>query len=339
MYENKMVAVPGGKASTSAGRCSQVSPKQGCCSSVCMHHAAPPVWKTNGTERGTTHQWPVGSVVKLSTNTKQPETMFPLKAHSSTIIVYTSSTSKRTLQRLDSNNTDSRLLHIAVVVHPRPHRYPQHPTIQMRLHTHTHHMHTVHTTTPLPRHPFPRHSIPTKQPYLRTTTPSRSVTIACISDLGDVQPRAASMAPPSATAAPLVHPPDSTVSNATAAAPPQPRGQDHVDESWQSLMRWSRWLRRRGEGLSVLQRVSKVVVFGGGSFGTAIAAALARQKPDLVVAVWLRDEAVCAAINQQHCNPRYLAVRRVSVCLWEGGVVIIPKCAEMVGSIVACVAR
>lgn len=65
----------------------------------------------------------------------------------------------------------------------------------------------------------------------------------------------------------------------------------------------------------MLQRVSKVVVFGGGSFGTAIAAALARQKPDLVVSMWLRDEAVCAAINEQHCNPRYLAVRVVCIVI------------------------
>lgn len=93
------------------------------------------------------------------------------------------------------------------------------------------------------------------------------------------------------------------------ATPPQPRGQDHVDESWQTLMRWSRWLRRRSEQHSILQRVSKVVVFGGGSFGTAVAAALARQKTDLVVSLWLRDNDVCTMINEQHRNPRYLPVR------------------------------
>ncbi len=35
-----------------------------------------------------------------------------------------------------------------------------------------------------------------------------------------------------------------------------------------------------------------MVVFGGGSFGTAIGCALARQKPDLTVTLLLRDPQV-----------------------------------------------
>jgi len=50
-------------------------------------------------------------------------------------------------------------------------------------------------------------------------------------------------------------------------------------------------------------------VFGGGSFGTAIGCALARQKPDLVVTLLLRDPRVCADINTLHVNTRYLKAR------------------------------
>ena len=53
----------------------------------------------------------------------------------------------------------------------------------------------------------------------------------------------------------------------------------------------------------------KVVVFGGGSFGTAMACALARQKGQLNVTLLLRDPYVCKDINERHVNPRYLKVR------------------------------
>ena len=139
-------------------------------------------------------------------------------------------------------------------------------------------------------------STPQRTTCLRT--PPRRPTANCASNLECTEPVAS-------TATPLIQP---SPLPGDAATPPQPRGQDHVDDSWQTLMRWSRWLRRRSEERSVLQRVAKVVVFGGGSFGTAVAAALARQKPDMVVALWLRDADVCATINEQHRNPRYLPV-------------------------------
>ncbi|CAK0787504.1 hypothetical protein CVIRNUC_010724 [Coccomyxa viridis] len=50
----------------------------------------------------------------------------------------------------------------------------------------------------------------------------------------------------------------------------------------------------------------QVVVFGGGSFGTAMACALARQKGDLNVTLLLRDPYVCKDINERHVNTRYL---------------------------------
>lgn len=59
-------------------------------------------------------------------------------------------------------------------------------------------------------------------------------------------------------------------------------------------------------GGTVLERTDKVVVFGGGSFGTAMAAALARQRRELSVTMVLRDAAICHDINQQHKNTRYL---------------------------------
>jgi glycerol-3-phosphate dehydrogenase len=48
-----------------------------------------------------------------------------------------------------------------------------------------------------------------------------------------------------------------------------------------------------------------------------MAAALARQKNDMVVTLWLRDEAVCRAINEQHRNPKYLSVSAPGVLLLQ----------------------
>jgi hypothetical protein len=46
----------------------------------------------------------------------------------------------------------------------------------------------------------------------------------------------------------------------------------------------------------------QVVVLGGGSFGTAMAAHVAAKKADLEVAMLLRDDLVCRSINQRHIN-------------------------------------
>ena len=45
----------------------------------------------------------------------------------------------------------------------------------------------------------------------------------------------------------------------------------------------------------------QVAVFGGGSFGTAIGCALARQKPDLTVTLLLRDPQVSFSYSLLHC--------------------------------------
>ncbi len=89
-----------------------------------------------------------------------------------------------------------------------------------------------------------------------------------------------------------------------------PAQRNQIKESWSSLMRWSRVLRDRTEnGTCVLERIDKVVVFGGGSFGTAMAAVLARQKSRLQVVLLLRDPYTCHAINHEHTNSRYLEVK------------------------------
>ena len=88
-----------------------------------------------------------------------------------------------------------------------------------------------------------------------------------------------------------------------------PAQRNQIKESWSSLMRWSRVLRDRTEnGSCALERIDKVVVFGGGSFGTAMAAVLARQKSGLEVVLLLRDPYTCHAINHEHINSRYLEV-------------------------------
>ena len=44
------------------------------------------------------------------------------------------------------------------------------------------------------------------------------------------------------------------------------------------------------------------MVLGGGSFGTAMAAHVARNKVDMEVSMLLRDSDVCRAINETHFN-------------------------------------
>ena len=58
--------------------------------------------------------------------------------------------------------------------------------------------------------------------------------------------------------------------------------------------------------MQYLDDIQKVVVFGGGSFGTAMATLLARKLPDRDVVLLLRDTALVADINTIHRNTRYL---------------------------------
>eukprot|EP00887_Chlorella_sp_A99_P002500 scaffold6.g2500.t1 len=71
---------------------------------------------------------------------------------------------------------------------------------------------------------------------------------------------------------------------ASAAALPLPgtagREDESIKDSWDSLMRWSRMFKSRQASKLAAKDLDKVVVFGGGSFGTAMGVSLARQHPN-----------------------------------------------------------
>ncbi len=85
-----------------------------------------------------------------------------------------------------------------------------------------------------------------------------------------------------------------------------PDEERRIRKSWARLMRWSRSLRQREAARAGENKVTKVAVFGGGSFGTAMGVALSRQHPDLNVVLLLRDPYLCKDINERHTNSRYL---------------------------------
>ncbi|KAL8552358.1 hypothetical protein ACS0TY_001161 [Phlomoides rotata] len=77
-----------------------------------------------------------------------------------------------------------------------------------------------------------------------------------------------------------------------------------VRVAWEKLVRWSRSLRSKAK-TDVLERTNKVVVLGGGSFGTAMAAHVANKKAQLEVNMLVRDPKVCQSINENHYNCKY----------------------------------
>nr|GMD53017.1 glycerol-3-phosphate dehydrogenase [NAD(+)] 2, chloroplastic [Ipomoea batatas] len=77
-----------------------------------------------------------------------------------------------------------------------------------------------------------------------------------------------------------------------------------VKFAWEKLVRWSRSWRSKAK-TDVLERTNKVVVLGGGSFGTAMAAHVANRKAELEVNMLVRDHRVCESINENHCNCKY----------------------------------
>lgn len=85
-----------------------------------------------------------------------------------------------------------------------------------------------------------------------------------------------------------------------------PNDQRAVKSSWERLMRWSRSLRSRAKAEKSVGQLEKVVIFGGGSFGTAMGVAIARQHPNVKIVLLLRDPYLCRDINQKHRNTRYL---------------------------------
>ncbi len=100
------------------------------------------------------------------------------------------------------------------------------------------------------------------------------------------------------------------------AYPPAQRNQ--IRESWDALMRWSKVFRTRQIDSKLLESTQKVVVFGGGSFGTAMACSLARERPNVEVVLLVRDPYLCRDINTLHENTRYLQVR--AYLQWVGWV-------------------
>lgn len=92
-------------------------------------------------------------------------------------------------------------------------------------------------------------------------------------------------------------------------------------------MRWSKVFKKNGEkGSTALDRVQKVVVFGGGSFGTAMGVALARQKASLQITLLLRDPYICNDINTKHVNTRYMKVRCAD---WASAYMLVPWLATL----------
>ncbi|PNT07517.1 hypothetical protein POPTR_013G090900v4 [Populus trichocarpa] len=95
---------------------------------------------------------------------------------------------------------------------------------------------------------------------------------------------------------------------ASTKAPEEGSQQDRrkvVQIAWEKLVRWSRSWRSKNNKTDLLERTNKVVVLGGGSFGTAMAAHVAYRKSSLEVQMLLRDPLLCQSINENHCNCKY----------------------------------
>eukprot|EP00879_Flechtneria_rotunda_P009198 GHRR01009631.1.p1 GENE.GHRR01009631.1~~GHRR01009631.1.p1 ORF type:complete len:338 (+),score=115.31 GHRR01009631.1:751-1764(+) len=131
---------------------------------------------------------------------------------------------------------------------------------------------------------------------------SSNAETSCSSSHSSSGPSATAAVSDAAMAQDLVPP-----SGLQALYPPSERSQ--IQESWDMLMRWSKaFSRRQHNAVSPIEAAQKVVVFGGGSFGTAMGTALALKKSSLDVVLLLRDLGLCQHINEQQCNTKYLPV-------------------------------
>ncbi|KAL0317002.1 UNVERIFIED_CONTAM: Glycerol-3-phosphate dehydrogenase [NAD(+)] 2, chloroplastic [Sesamum angustifolium] len=83
-----------------------------------------------------------------------------------------------------------------------------------------------------------------------------------------------------------------------------------VRVAWEKLVRWSRSWQSKAK-TDVLERTNKVVVLGGGSFGTAMAAHVADRKAELEVNMLVRDPEVCQSINESHFNCKYFPAHKL----------------------------
>nr|CAD1822019.1 unnamed protein product [Ananas comosus var. bracteatus] len=101
--------------------------------------------------------------------------------------------------------------------------------------------------------------------------------------------------------------PNPSASSGAAAGAKEGGGWDRrraVRIAWEKLVRWSRSWRSKNNS-DVLERTRKVVVLGGGSFGTAMAAHVASKKAEMEVSMLVRDAHICRAINENHFNCKY----------------------------------
>ncbi|KAJ3669393.1 hypothetical protein LUZ60_011343 [Juncus effusus] len=80
--------------------------------------------------------------------------------------------------------------------------------------------------------------------------------------------------------------------------------------AWEKIVRWSRSWRSRNKS-DILEKTKKVVVLGGGSFGTAMAAHVASKKAEMKVSMLLRDDYVCQSINETHFNSKYFPTHKL----------------------------
>jgi hypothetical protein len=81
---------------------------------------------------------------------------------------------------------------------------------------------------------------------------------------------------------------------------------EKVDTIWEEMKRRTNFFNPVPKKT---RDVKKVVVFGGGSFATALAVAVARRQPDAQVIMLLRNASVRDDINTRHKNSKYLGVR------------------------------
>ncbi|XP_068644250.1 glycerol-3-phosphate dehydrogenase [NAD(+)] 2, chloroplastic-like isoform X2 [Aristolochia californica] len=96
----------------------------------------------------------------------------------------------------------------------------------------------------------------------------------------------------------------SSSNSSTGASSVRKDRQRTVRIAWEKLVRWSRSWRSKAK-MDVLERTKKVVVLGGGSFGTAMAAHVAGNKAEMEVNMVVRDSYICHSINQSHINCKY----------------------------------
>eukprot|EP00958_Prasinococcus_capsulatus_P003701 scaffold338_cov377-Prasinococcus_capsulatus_cf.AAC.6 len=78
--------------------------------------------------------------------------------------------------------------------------------------------------------------------------------------------------------------------------------QQEVADAWEALQRWAS-KKQSLQSLDSLQDCKKVVICGGGSFGTAMATLLALNRVDLNVTILVRKE---AAAQVRACVAEYV---------------------------------